>query len=165
MSSDSVFISLLDALKAESITDPIPDRIAKLAEKVETHGCYGPGPFGKPSPVDDLAIPLQALEELYQHYRKLAFTDPLDCFSEDPVLSRYGWPKEIPEDVTYKPKGTAKGVAARYNKWLLTKIGIDAEKPNVSQIMKKAEEDGIKLTHPALTKHLRAVGVLPKSDK
>ena len=67
--------------------------------------------------------------------------------------------------MTYEPKGTAKGVAARYNKWLLTKIGIDAEKPNVSQIMKKAEEDGIKLTHHALTKHLRAVGVLPKSDK
>ena len=143
----------------------IPDRITILATKIETNGCYGPGPFGKPSPVNDLVIPLEALDKLYQHYRELAFPDPLDCFSEDPVLSRYGWPKEVPEDVTYEPKGKAKGVATRYNKWLLTKIGIDPEKPNVSQIIKKAEEDGIKLTHPALTKHLRAVGVLRKSEK
>lgn len=38
------------------------------------------------------------------------------------------------------------------------------EKPNVSEIIKLAEADGVKLTHAALTKHLRAVGVQPKKE-
>ena len=163
------FTSLLDVLK-NGPTDPavVLERIKELAAKVESHGCVGPGAFGKRISLDDLSIPLNALDKLYEHYKWAVdtggFPDPLDLFAEQhPALERCGWPEsELPESAQYEPKGQAKGLAKKYNEWLLSKIDVDPEKVNVSALLKLAEKDGIKLTHTGLTKHLRAVGVLSK---